>query len=289
MDMDRKQHYEAGREAGQWFRLTIPRRAVSGSIGERLGSGTGSSLEFQDFREYRAGDDIRRLDWGAYARTDKLTVRLFRDEIQPRVDLFSDVSDSMCCPSPAKAESALYLAGLLAEAAARAATAVAWWSFGRGWTRIFPYSMMIPPCVLPEFGGVSDPEEGLAGVSGGFARNSIRIVISDFLWEKSPESILRRFHDRASQLILLALLTEEELNPSISGPATLIDAESADALEIVLGDKERSEYRARLNTHLQMWEDAAYSAGAKFKLIRVPSKGRPSLDPLVEEELLSFD
>src|SRR5262247_1012453 len=77
------------------FRLAMPRTPVGGRLGERLGSGTGSSLEFQDYREYTPGDDLRHVDWSAYARSEVLTVRLYREEVAPRIDLVLDVSRSM--------------------------------------------------------------------------------------------------------------------------------------------------------------------------------------------------
>ncbi len=76
-------------------RLAMPRTPLGGRVGERLGSGTGSSLEFQDYRPYAPGDDLRHVDWAAYARSELLTVRLYREEVAPRVDLVIDVSRSM--------------------------------------------------------------------------------------------------------------------------------------------------------------------------------------------------
>ena len=66
-----------------------------GAAGERLGKGVGSSLEFQERRAYVPGDDVRHLDWAAYARSDQLMVRLYREEILPRIDLVVDGSRSM--------------------------------------------------------------------------------------------------------------------------------------------------------------------------------------------------
>ena len=77
------------------FRLAMPRTPVGGRLGERLGSGTGSSLEFQDYRQYTMGDDLRHVDWSAYARSEVLTVRLYREEVAPRIDLVLDISRSM--------------------------------------------------------------------------------------------------------------------------------------------------------------------------------------------------
>ena len=47
--------------AAATLRLALPRTPIGGRIGERLGSGTGSSLEFQDYRPYAPGDDLRHV------------------------------------------------------------------------------------------------------------------------------------------------------------------------------------------------------------------------------------
>ena len=52
--------------------LRMRHPASGGSGGLRRSRALGSSVEFSDFREYAAGDDIRRVDWNAYARFEKL-------------------------------------------------------------------------------------------------------------------------------------------------------------------------------------------------------------------------
>jgi uncharacterized protein (DUF58 family) len=101
------------------FRLAMPRTPVGGRLGERLGSGTGSSLEFQDYRQYAMGDDLRHVDWSAYARSEVLTVRLYREEVSPRIDLVLDVSRSMSVTEK-KGRAYGELCGLLACACASA-------------------------------------------------------------------------------------------------------------------------------------------------------------------------
>ena len=90
------------RQAAEGWRLALPGRPLGGRIGERLGRGTGTSLEFMDFRDYVPGDDLRHIDWSAYARTDQLKVRLYREEIAPALDIVVDLSPSMAV-TPAKA------------------------------------------------------------------------------------------------------------------------------------------------------------------------------------------
>ncbi|MEE3284389.1 MAG: DUF58 domain-containing protein, partial [Planctomycetota bacterium] len=83
------------RRAADTYQLGLIRAPASGRAGELLGRGTGSSLEFQEYREYTPGDDIRHLDWAAYGRSDTLMVRLFREEISPRTEILVDASASM--------------------------------------------------------------------------------------------------------------------------------------------------------------------------------------------------
>ena len=69
--------------------------SVNGYSGARRSSAKGSSLEFSDYRNYVAGDDLRRVDWNNYARFGKLYLKLFLEEKQGAVNVFLDVSGSM--------------------------------------------------------------------------------------------------------------------------------------------------------------------------------------------------
>ena len=119
-----------GLALGSAFRLALPREAMRGLGGARAGAAAGSSLDFLDFREYHPGDDLRRLDWSVYARTDREVVKLYREEVFPRLDIVLDASRSMDLPGTAKASSALALCGALAAAAANAGCAAALWTAG---------------------------------------------------------------------------------------------------------------------------------------------------------------
>jgi uncharacterized protein (DUF58 family) len=60
------------------------------------------------------GDDIRHVDWSAYARSDHLMVRLYREEISPRTDILLDASRSMRTGGAAKSRVARQLTALFA-------------------------------------------------------------------------------------------------------------------------------------------------------------------------------
>jgi uncharacterized protein (DUF58 family) len=84
-----------GEQIGSRYALTMPRRVPMGLAGSQVGHHAGSSLEFKEHREYMPGDDLRRIDWSAYARSDRLHVMLYREEVSPHVDLLLDGSASM--------------------------------------------------------------------------------------------------------------------------------------------------------------------------------------------------
>ena len=96
-----------GRQAGLRYALSLPRIAPTGLTGAQLGHRPGSSLEFMDHRDYQPGDDLRRIDWSAYARTDRLTVKLYREEVSPHLDIMLDGSRSMNLESTAKLQATL--------------------------------------------------------------------------------------------------------------------------------------------------------------------------------------
>src|SRR5690242_21784599 len=74
----------------------ISRKLRSGRMkGERRSTKRGTSVEFADYRNYAAGDDLRRVDWNAYARLERLFLKLFQEEEDLSVHLLVDASRSM--------------------------------------------------------------------------------------------------------------------------------------------------------------------------------------------------
>lgn len=95
------------------IRLAEGQRMSGGRSGGRRSMAKGSSVEFADFREYIPGDDIRRIDWNAYGRMDRLYVKLFMQEQEGIYTIVTDTSASMNFGSPSKAVMASRLAGAL--------------------------------------------------------------------------------------------------------------------------------------------------------------------------------
>lgn len=93
----------------------LSRKVLSGALpGERRSKRRGRSVEFDDFRPYTLGDDPRHIDWNAYARFDRLVLKLFREEEDLALHILVDASASMDAGEPGK----LVFAGRLALALA---------------------------------------------------------------------------------------------------------------------------------------------------------------------------
>ena len=74
----------------------------------------GQSVEFADYRNYAAGDDLRQLDWNVYARLERLFIKLFVEEEDVTVHVLVDASRSMDFGEPNKLDFARRAAGALA-------------------------------------------------------------------------------------------------------------------------------------------------------------------------------
>src|SRR5450432_2018606 len=75
--------------------MGVDRARTNRMQGERRSPRRGASIEFADYREYSYGDDLRYVDWKAYARLDKLFLKLFIEEEDLNLHLLIDTSESM--------------------------------------------------------------------------------------------------------------------------------------------------------------------------------------------------
>ena len=93
-----------GRLMGRLDRLdVVSRKMFPGKLqGERRSKRRGQSVEFEDYRNYVAGDDLRFIDWNVYARLERLFVKIFLEEEDLAVHVALDASASMDTGTPNK-------------------------------------------------------------------------------------------------------------------------------------------------------------------------------------------
>lgn len=257
-----------GRAAGASYRLVVPREAMRGPLGTRLGTRAGSSLDFHDYRDYRPGDDLRLLDWNVYARSDREVVKLHREEVFPNLDVIVDISSSMDLPSPAKNRAAWRLAAACAVAAGNAGCSHAVWTLGADLVRL-PESSGLPEA-WPEPPGRLDPSDPLnpfagSSASPAFRRNGVRILVSDLLWPADPELVVGRLADGAAALVLVQVLTAAEEDPgALRGARRMVDSETGREIDVFVDAAALASYRAALAAHRERWSRACRAAGASF-------------------------
>lgn len=228
------------------YRLGLPRMPVSGRSGELLGRGTGASLEFREYREYAPGDDIRHVDWAAYARSDSLMVRLFREEISPRMDVLLDVSRSMTT-SQSKTLLARQLAAVFALMSGAAGSQPSISLLGDERPTDHLTLEMIEQLEAVRFDAVAPIDALLAERAVPLKRHAVRVVISDFLFPHEPGSLIRRLAGGASVLWVIQILSEWEAHPEAAGGQRLVDIESRRETDLLLNRQVVAGYLQRLH------------------------------------------
>lgn len=129
-DIDLRAIRQRMKSVAQVVRLPLRSGQWSGVNGSVFGQGTGSSLDFQDQRPYVPGDDPRHINWQAYARNGSYTMKLYRQEVSPRVDLLLDVSASMFL-NEAKSQRVWELAYFAVESALQLGASLKVYAVGR--------------------------------------------------------------------------------------------------------------------------------------------------------------
>jgi uncharacterized protein (DUF58 family) len=242
-----------GRRLGSALRLTLTPRVRDGRVGNRLGLGVGSSLEFEDYRPYQPGDDLRRLDWGVYARTDQLVLRTYRQELSPRLDLFVDTSRSMALPA-AKGIACWRLAGALAAAAAGAGLDVLAWRLGGRAAPLAPPGADSLAWGSLALDDASGPEAAVATLPP-LRRGGVRILISDLLFAAEPSMVLQPLLEGASAGAVVQLAAAVEVDPELSGEVRLRDVESGAGADLQVTPAAIAAYREARRRHLDRWEE----------------------------------
>jgi uncharacterized protein (DUF58 family) len=256
-----------GEKLGLRYALQIPQVAASGIVGSRLGRRAGSSVDFQDYREYQPGDDLRFIDWGIYARSDRLNIKLFREEVTPHLDLVIDGSRSMSLEGSEKAIGAAKLAALLATAAANAQCSHAVWLSGEGFNRIQNDTLPASAWDKLELESKRTPDQAFDILGPKLRRLGIRVFISDLLWPGNPLQTVRRLREGAAILFVIQLLGREDATPPEHGSVRLIDSETDEVTEIYIDSSAQKQYAENLAQLQQSWDDACRQSGAHLTTI----------------------
>jgi uncharacterized protein (DUF58 family) len=290
MDESYRQYFLEGERAGSRFALGVPRRIPQGRAGLQQGGRAGSSLEFKEHRDYQAGDDLRHIDWNAYARSDQLAVKVFHEEVNPHLDLVVDGSRSMALADSAKARAALGLAAFFVSAADNAGFSHRLWLARAGCDTVLADSDRPGLWDDIDFTHAGNPAEALRHRPPAWRPRGFRLLISDLLWVGEPLDILGPCADRATSVVIVQVLAEADKYPHRSGNLRLLDVETGEARDLRVDGNSLRRYIAALERHQQNWHNACRQVGAVFTSViaeEIVQSWR--LDDLVAAEILKVN
>jgi uncharacterized protein (DUF58 family) len=229
------------------------RRLTAGRMkGERRSVRRGQSVEFADYRNYSAGDDLRQLDWNVYARLERLFVKLFVEEEDVTVHLLVDASRSMDFGDPNKLDFARRAAGALGYMGLASMDRVSVAFLGDGHaTPLRPMRGKRRAFELFEFLSSPRPERhtGLTAAAREYAgrlRGLGPLVLISDLMDPGYLDALRDLAGTRCQLSVLHVLAPEELDPVVPPDARLVDRETDAGIEVTGDDDLVERYRTRL-------------------------------------------
>lgn len=254
---------------------TLVKNNVAGLFGGNHQSKTfGSSCEFSDYRDYVPGDDVTKLDWNAYARFDKLYLKLYLDERQMHTRIYIDASRSMEYGKGKKAEQAIKLAAALAYLSVHEMDKVSIYTIrGNELQEIVSgivgkdaYLQTVGKLNEIEFTGDSCISDAILPSSVGYG-DGMSIVISDFLTDDDYERALDHLVGKKRHLFCLQVLSRAELNPQFRGKMHLFDSEdlSKDYRKNIDKEIVRA-YRAALDYATGRIRDYCHARGGDYLL-----------------------
>jgi uncharacterized protein (DUF58 family) len=259
----------------------VARTIVEGFIsGLHRSPNLGFSLDFAEYRQYMPGDDVRRIDWKVYARSDRVYMKQYEGETNTYVHLLLDVSASMgygSRPKPkglTKIEYGSYLAAALAYFSQRQKDAVGLVTFDNRIVERLP-----PKCRISHINSIlhvlnrtnpSAPSEfrkPLEALAKSIRRRGIVVLISD-LYAPTDQIVnsLSLFRFKGNDVVIFHVMDQQELDFDFAGGVRLEDLETR--REAVLAPQEaRTEYLKLLEEHTSRIKRECGLLGIDYQLL----------------------
>lgn len=260
----------------------------SAYAGGRRSKEKGVSVEFSDFREYSPGDDFRRVDWNAYGRFNKLYLKIFMEEREALFNIFIDTSKSMHFGVHNKGIFSLRLAGAISHIVLNGNDRVKLFPFnseenkegitisGRaGINRILKYLEAI------EFNGTTNLGRNIKTLP--IKGKGISVILSDFYnLEELKETLIFLKH-KGQEIILVQVLSQEELEPTLRGDLKLNDIEEHNKMDISLYGRAIEIYKDKLDEFITDIKTLSRKYGATYILANT----KDNLEKIIFKEFTS--
>ncbi len=234
----------------------------------------GFSLDFAEHRQYMPGDDIRRIDWKLFGRTDRHYIKLFEAETNANFAVLLDVSRSMEYSSGGitKLDYARYLAAALLFFSSRQRDRVGLVTFDDRVVEYVPPSMKNMDTALHVLDRATASRRGrlrppLLTVAERMGRRGILALVSDFYEE--PDTVTQAvvpLRARGHDVIVFHVLDPAELTFPFQDPAGFEDLETGEQIPVVPA-KLREDYRRLVRVHLDELERRFVGAGIDYRVM----------------------
>jgi uncharacterized protein (DUF58 family) len=250
----------------------VSRKSRAGRMkGDRLSKRKGRGSEFADFRQYVSGDDLRFLDWGLFARLERLFLRLFLEEEDLHVHLLIDLSASMEYGFPSKLLYAKQVAAALGFIGLVNLDRVAVIGLADGVTTRSPVFRGRPslPRLLSfidrlEAAGRGDFNRAVRAASYTLGGRGVVVILSDFLDKNGVTDGLRYLAARNLDVCAIQVLAQEEIEPGFTGDLKLTDLEDGDEAEVTITAPLLDRYRTALAAFRADLNDQCSRRGVTF-------------------------
>jgi uncharacterized protein (DUF58 family) len=255
----------------------LSRQPMEGTVsGHHKSPHRGSSVEFAEYRNYVPGDDIRRLDWRVFARSDRFFIKEFEAETNLRCYLVLDCSGSMKFgrPGATKLDYAKRMAATLGYLASQQGDAIGLVCAGE------KAPMDIPPRRNPAHlrivfdildkiapGGETSLLANLHNLAEKAKRRALVIVISDFFCDLAPLlNCFQHLRFQKHDLALFQLLDRAELEFKFDRPTRFVDMESSFTL-VTEPAVIRDEYLRQIHQFLELLRSGCHEFAADYRQV----------------------
>ena len=267
------------------LQLAMRGRAQGGAGGSRRSRQTGSSAEFSDYREYIPGDDIRRLDWNALARFDRLYMKLFMEEQESQVTILLDASASM----EAKWDTARCAAEAVGYLALTGGDRLQLQALKDGKATRFPQlsgraafaklNMFLDSCV-PD-GKEETLTEAVKRAEG--LRKGLCFLITDGYTEDALKEALDYLRYMRQETAVIQVMSGGELRPEMEGALKLTDSESGEQIDLLADRNALENYREALDDFLKAVRENCSAREAHYLLLDGDKAFEESFIPLLSK------
>jgi len=235
----------------------------------------GSSIEFAEHKEYSPGDDVRHIDWKAFARFDRYYVKKFEDETNLKCFILLDVSNSMAYgeESQNKFEYGKVIAAAFAYLLLRQQDSPGLTAFRDKMEFYIPprgtsshYQELLESLVSQTPSGKTNIVRACEQVAEILSGRNMVVIISDFFDpQEKLFSLLSRLRARKNEMVLFHVLHRDELELPFDSLVQFDDMENSDSI-LADPDQIRDEYKKVFGEFLKKMSQGALEHGIEYQL-----------------------